>query len=148
MPVLWSVTPLSPLYVSPDLKTVHTRTLPGCAIHASKTWNQIIPNLHLCVHYRMYCIILSSFSDVWGSRGNPEKATKTCWRRCRPSCRILIVLAIVFPAQPWSCNHTAMTWENMRYGYKDGDVSVAQNRKTIAKEEEVIIAHLASSNTS
>lgn len=102
-----------------------------------RTFNKLSETLHLCVDYTIYYIILSSFFfflDVRGSRGNPEKATKTCWRGRWPSCGILIVVPLVFPTWPKSCHPTKMTWENLRYGSKDRDVSVAENRKSMPRK--------------
>lgn len=62
-----------------------------------------------CVFVRTCVFIFVSpppLPDVWGSRGNPDKATKTCWRGCRPSSRILIVLSppLHHPCSLHSCS--------------------------------------------
>lgn len=52
LPVLRGFSPLSPLYVSPDLKTFHTGTLPGRAIHASKSLYYHFP-------YRLFIFVFT-----------------------------------------------------------------------------------------
>lgn len=93
----------------------------------------------------MFHIILSSLSDVWGGRGNPEKTTKSCWREHGLSCRILIILPCVHFC---TATHPATLQKKrkIKYGLKDGLVPVATNRKPLPrKQDNMFVTHLSSS---
>lgn len=78
MPVLGGFSPLSPLYVSPDLETLHTGALPGCSVYASKrsVLSLSFSNQHFDFCWVFYCFLVP-LSDVRRSRGDADQATKT-----------------------------------------------------------------------